>query len=418
MKKISIKLEVSTILLFFILVSSVSTAESPPFPGLPHEFWGTVKDENGIDIQDGSIVKAVVDGETYQTTVKNGVYGFNKDYYPPKESDSSPFYVEDPDNDNEGKTIYFYVNGINTSQTYQFVSGGVTRLDLVVPDGNHNNRNNQNSGGAGLNSGYPLSGENNERLHPVADAKGPYRGRLNETIIFYGFSSYDPDGQIVNYSWDFGDNSTSYSKNPSHVYNTTGVFHVSLLVTDNDGLQDTDNTTATVFIDFDQDGWSDEEEEYYGTNSTDSTDYPLDNDGDYIPDQYDRDDDNDGLTDEEEIFLNSDPKNYYDVKKILNEFGTFFFVDTDNNKIFDIYYNLSTRFSSDLSTKDNISYLVDINGDGNWDYVYNSANGTIKKYRGIDEDFDPNIYYIFILIVIILIVSIVLYLRKNKRVSE
>ena len=419
MNKIKTKVGIITVLLFCVVGPSLSIADSSLIPALPHEFWGTVKDENGVNIQNGIIVKAVVDGETYQTTVVNGAYGFNKPYYPPNESDPSPFFVEDPENDNEGKTIYFYVDDINTSQTYEFVGGGVTRLDLVVPIDTPDNGGSGNTGGN--TGGYvpPNNdiGEDN-KLKPISDAKGPYRGRPNEIIIFYGSGSYDPDGQITNYSWDFGDNSTSYLKNPSHRYNTTGIFYVSLLVTDNDGLQDIDNTTATIFVDFDQDGWSDEEEEYYGTNSTNSTDYPIDTDGDYIPDEYDQDDDNDGLTDEIEISLNSDIKNYYDVKRIANEFGIFFFVDTNSDEIFDIYYDISSGFNSSLSTDDNVSYLVDVDGGGNWDYIYNSTSNAIKVYCPPKEKTNFNLYYIISIIIVLLITILIFYFKKGKKVNK
>ncbi|MEA2080351.1 MAG: PKD domain-containing protein, partial [Pseudomonadota bacterium] len=43
---------------------------------------------------------------------------------------------------------------------------------------------------------------------PVADANGPYSGTAGVAITFDGSGSNDPDGSIVNYSWDFGDGST------------------------------------------------------------------------------------------------------------------------------------------------------------------------------------------------------------------
>ncbi|VVB59527.1 Concanavalin A-like lectin/glucanases superfamily protein [uncultured archaeon] len=81
---------------------------------------------------------------------------------------------------------------------------------------------------------------------PVADPNGPYTGNCGELILFDGSGSYDPDGTIVSYEWDFGDGNTGSGVNPSHTYASGGVYTVTLLVTDDDGLTDTEVTTADI----------------------------------------------------------------------------------------------------------------------------------------------------------------------------
>ncbi len=58
-------------------------------------------------------------------------------------------------------------------------------------------------------------------------------------VNFNASSSFDPDGSIVAYSWDFGDGFTSSSSNPSitHFYLQENFYQVTLTVTDNDGAQ-------------------------------------------------------------------------------------------------------------------------------------------------------------------------------------
>jgi PKD repeat protein len=46
--------------------------------------------------------------------------------------------------------------------------------------------------------------------------------------------SSDSDGSIASYSWDFGDGLASAAANPSHTYQNSGTFNVSLTVTDDD----------------------------------------------------------------------------------------------------------------------------------------------------------------------------------------
>ncbi len=53
--------------------------------------------------------------------------------------------------------------------------------------------------------------------------------------IFFSQSSYDLDGYIVSWLWDFGDGKTSNEQNPTHFYEDNGIYTVNLTVIDNDG---------------------------------------------------------------------------------------------------------------------------------------------------------------------------------------
>jgi len=65
-------------------------------------------------------------------------------------------------------------------------------------------------------------------------------------VGFNGTSSYDPDGTIVGYAWDFGDGSTGSGATPTHSYSIAGTYSVKLNVTDNSGS--TNISTQTVVI--------------------------------------------------------------------------------------------------------------------------------------------------------------------------
>ncbi|RLC79204.1 MAG: hypothetical protein DRJ03_23935 [Chloroflexi bacterium] len=60
----------------------------------------------------------------------------------------------------------------------------------------------------------------------------PYVG---EVITFDASKSYDPDGTIVSYEWDFGDGSTANGSVVTHAYKKSGTFTVTLTLTDDDG---------------------------------------------------------------------------------------------------------------------------------------------------------------------------------------
>ena len=85
-----------------------------------------------------------------------------------------------------------------------------------------------------------------ETRPPVADfTYSPSNPKVNETIQFTDMS-YDPDGYIISWSWDFGDGTTSTRQNPTHSYSTKGNYRVCLTVTDNTGAKNTACKTVTV----------------------------------------------------------------------------------------------------------------------------------------------------------------------------
>jgi len=72
---------------------------------------------------------------------------------------------------------------------------------------------------------------------------------VNETVVFNASASYDPDGYIALYIWDFGDNVKENTTDPivMHNYTAVGSYNVTLTVLDDDGLL-SDPTVKTITI--------------------------------------------------------------------------------------------------------------------------------------------------------------------------
>jgi len=81
---------------------------------------------------------------------------------------------------------------------------------------------------------------------PVAHAGGPYAIAIDTPVQFNASNSYDPDGTITSYFWEFGDSSIAQGTTPSHIYQGYGTRTVSLTVTDNSGARSTATTTVTI----------------------------------------------------------------------------------------------------------------------------------------------------------------------------
>ena len=79
---------------------------------------------------------------------------------------------------------------------------------------------------------------------PVAMATAnPDHGSAPLTVSFSSDGSYDPDGTIVSYAWDFGDGTASTEQNPSHTYTDVNQYSARLTVTDD---QNATNTKAII----------------------------------------------------------------------------------------------------------------------------------------------------------------------------
>ena len=70
---------------------------------------------------------------------------------------------------------------------------------------------------------------------PVANAGQDCRGAIEELLSFDGSRSFDRDGAMVSYVWDFGDGVRQDGKMVSHSYKKSGKYCVILTVQDNSG---------------------------------------------------------------------------------------------------------------------------------------------------------------------------------------
>jgi PKD repeat protein len=86
---------------------------------------------------------------------------------------------------------------------------------------------------------------------PTAQAGGPYSGQQAMPVSVTAAGSTDVTGTITSYVWNWGDGTqddTSANDTASHIYQSGGIFTITLTVTDDFAAIDTDTTTAAIAV--------------------------------------------------------------------------------------------------------------------------------------------------------------------------
>ena len=131
----------------------------------------------------------------------------------------------------DGQTL----SGSQSQPSHIYNAGGVYTVTLVVNDGAFDSQ--------AVQTTVDVEEVNTP---PVAKTGGPYSGEVGELVYFNGSSSFDSDGEIVSYDWDFGDDSSESGVTVSNLYAQAGSYTVKLTVRDDKGLTDVDSTIVNI----------------------------------------------------------------------------------------------------------------------------------------------------------------------------
>jgi len=105
----------------------------------------------------------------------------------------------------------------------------------------------------GGNGGGTNNGGDIENLPPTCIISIPSDGtthQLDDTIVFTAVGN-DPDGEIVSYKWNFGNEITFSGEKVSYQFAEEGTYVVTLTVTDNDGSDNSESISIII-----KDGYS------------------------------------------------------------------------------------------------------------------------------------------------------------------
>ncbi len=288
----------------------------------------------------------------------------------------------------------------------------------------------------------PDDDTNQTNYHPVADASlSEQTGFVGALLIFNGSRSYDPDGYLTKWSWDFGDGTNGVGERTIHMYQTVDIYNVILTVTDDAGATATD----TISVKIGSANWPATKPVMNGTRmGTKNQTYPYsiyasDADNDFLQYTIGWGDGSqntsmflpNGTTwsvshawsasGKYQIIAKATDNNTVSEQTTMDVFIDVSFIttlgflfDTDNDGLFDSFYiNNTGSITSVQKTKD-ASYYLDTDNDGKWNYLYNPNNGLLTALRSSVTTIENPWFFIIIIATAVLIITCIVYLYKKN----
>ena len=127
-----------------------------------------------------------------------------------------------------------------STEQYTYNNAGTYTAKLTVEDNN----------GAKAYDTVVVTISSHVNQPPVADAGEDKTVFSGDVVYFDASASYDPDGTITSYTWNFGDGDTANGKVASHRFrggiNQPKTYTITLTVKDNKGASNTDTAYVTV----------------------------------------------------------------------------------------------------------------------------------------------------------------------------
>ena len=295
------------------------------------------------------------------------------------------------------------------------------------------------SGGGGSGGGTISDGN---ELPVVSAVVSPLTVGVGEVVSFDASDSYDPDGDILSFSWDFGDGSSGTGVMVDHVFDAEGVYDVVLRVGDGVGFS-SEVLSVTVVEQIANNPPSDPLVSGMSVGSV-KVEYVFsvvssDLDGDLV--RYDVKW-GDGVVEDSGFVVDGvsvDLSHSWDMAGrfvvevrafdnktfsswvshvvlidavLVGDLGVL--VDVDGDGVFDVFRGVSSGVESLVNVSGDGVYVVDVDGDGDWDYTFDEIKNIVVQNENIDEiaskGLDANLLLIAGILVLLCIIIV-----KNKK---
>jgi len=205
---------------------------------------------NGIVIETGSSSSYTSNNEIFNCEFydnENGINLIGNGYLEDNtiinctayDNSDTGIYAQNCDLEN---TIY-HNNLFNNDQNAYDDDTGIQWYNADLGEGNYyDDYPGEDSDGDGIgDTPYEIAGESNQDEYPMMNPWGenPPVARFEYVIddlevMFDGSASFDRDGEVISYEWDFGDGNDGEGMSVDHTYEEYGTYEITLTVTDND----------------------------------------------------------------------------------------------------------------------------------------------------------------------------------------
>lgn len=385
-----------------------------------------------------TIILTVLDNDGASNSITNKLDMSNKKPYAyftyspssPTTIDNIQFTDSSPDSD--GTVLYWSWNfgdgTISTQQnpTHVYEDNGIYTVTLTVTD---------DDGAIDSTSEDIIIIISNTNIPPIAHFTYSPSSPTELEDIQFTDTSTDPDGIIALWNWNFGDYTNGSGKTIKHFYATAGTYQVILTVTDNNGSTNTFKTniiitkgnkpptqptingpvfghknkpyTFTVTSsDPDNDNiyysiiW-DDETSYVNTSTFLSSNTPfIGNHSWTSPGAY-------KISVHTSDNKTDSPYAYHVILidiKYIEELG--YLINLTGNSDYEMFHSNITMKETNVEKQENGIYLIDSDGNGNWDYTFDPLKGLTIYQPPKTPGFE--------LVFIIGAIAVALFLRRKK----
>ena len=298
------------------------------------------------------------------------------------------------------------------------------------------------SSDGGSSTEPPDGNQNQTNQQPTANASlSEQTGVVGRMLYFNGSGSYDSDGYLTSWVWDFGDGMNGTGERTTHIYQSIGVYEVTLTVTDDDGATSTDTINVEIgmanqpptqpIISGTRTGQRNTAYEYRISSTDPENDFlqytvrwgdGSSNTSAVVPNGTQCSfshswvhsgkytlvataTDNMSLSEEatQEVFI--------DVV-FVKSLG--FLFDANDDGIPDSFFINNSEKITEAHRLENGRYLLDTTGDGTWGYVFNPQTGVLSAIEtGFTTIEEPWVFAIMIVVGVCIIAGIVYLYKKN-----
>ncbi|MGD8565962.1 MAG: PKD domain-containing protein, partial [Candidatus Bathyarchaeota archaeon] len=199
----------------------------------------TIRFKGSVETDDSSQDSWSIDCTLLHTWGENPIANFSYSPLNPYTGDTVTFNASNSYDPDGTITIYNWnfgdgSNGTGIITTHSYADSGTFSVILTVTDNDE------------LSDSMTTNITVLNRVPVASFSESAVSVLTGESISFNASSSFDLDGSIVSFWWDFGDGSNSSGVTVSHSYVGDGVYTVTLTVTDDDGASDSVQSTKTV----------------------------------------------------------------------------------------------------------------------------------------------------------------------------